>query len=399
MRRISWLVCALLAACGSSTITVTDQDAPVQNPPDAQPPGPCTGATQCPTGQVCNPTTSMCVADLSCTTHADCGTEAYCQANGTCAINVPHGQCDNDMNCVGQEHCDNHRCGCGGQLLGAEIVAPNVLIAIDRSDSMNEAIGPGQPTKWTVARNAIKSLAATYGDRIRFGLELWPGTNLMCTTGATCTAGAIFVDVGPNTAPDVATTLDSPDLRTCTLMTPIAATLKGLVSYAGLGDTTRDNFVVLVTDGSQNCSADGAPGAQATALQGRTPPVKTFAVGFGGAVDPAELNDIATKGGTALPGTTKYYKADDAQGLVDAFNSIIGSVVSCDYTLSQQPDSPDLLRIYFGTTEVFRDTSHTMGWDYDTTSMKLTFYGATCDQVKAGTAGNLVVSYGCPRIP
>ncbi len=396
MRRIVGLVCAVLAACGSSTITTMDQDAPAQNPPDAPPPpGPCTGATSCPTGQVCNPANSMCTGTLACTTHSDCGVEAYCQPNGMCAINVPHGVCDTDQNCVGQEHCDNGRCGCGGVLLGAVTIAPNVLIAIDRSDSMNQAIGQGQPSKWTVAKNTIDSLVTTYSNRIRFGLELWPGTNLSCSAGGTCNAGKVFVDVGPGTATMVQDTLTM--ASTCSFMTPIAATLNALVTYAGLGDASRSNYVLLVTDGEENCNGD--PGAAATALRGRTPEVKTFVIGFGGQVNATQLNDLATKGGTARTGTTKYYQADDAAGLESAFNTIVGSVVSCSFTLSQQPDSPDRLYIYFGTTQIPRDTSHAMGWDYDPTSMALTFYGVTCDEIKAGTAGALVVSYGCPVIP
>ncbi|HKA88832.1 MAG TPA: VWA domain-containing protein [Haliangiales bacterium] len=375
-----------------------DLDAPMQGAPDAPPPpGPCTGATSCPIGQVCNPANHMCTGSLGCTTHSDCGAQAYCQPNGMCAVNVPHGLCDNDQNCVGQEHCDNGRCGCGGQLLGAVTIAPNVLIAIDRSASMNEVIGPGQPTKWNIAKTAIKNLTNMYNDRIRFGLELWPGKNLECTTGGTCVAGAVFVDVGPGTATMIASKLDDPNTMTCHFMTPIAATLNDLVAYPGLGDATRSNYVLLVTDGEENCKGD--PGAAATALRGRTPEVKTFVIGFGGQVNAAQLNDIATKGGTDRTGTTKYYQADDAAGLESAFNTIVGSVVSCSYTLSQPPASPDRLYIYFGTTLIPRDTSHAMGWDYDPVSMSLTFYGSTCNQIKAGTAGNLVVSYGCPVIP
>ena len=221
------------------------------------------------------------------------------------------------------------------------------------------------------------------------------GTALTATLGSIAVAGHVFVDTGAGTGAMVKSQLGL--AATCTLMTPIGASLNALVTYAGLGDTSRSNYVLLVTDGEENCG--GNPGDAATALLGRTPEVKTFVIGFGGEVNATQLNDLATKGGTARPGTTKYYQADDAAGLQSAFNSIIGSVVSCSFTLSQQPDSPDRLYIYFGATQVPRDTSHTMGWDYDPTSMALTFYGMSCNSIKDGTAGNLVVSYGCPVIP
>jgi len=394
MNRLALLL--VLGACGSSSITSPNNDAPMQFEIDART-GPCTRASQCPPGNICNPADGMCVTTLPCTTHSECGGEAYCAAGGMCAPSVPHGPCDNDQNCIGQEACNpaTHICGCGGQLLSTEIVAPNVLIAIDRSDSMNELIGG--VSKWTIAKAAINSLVATFGDRVRFGLELWPGTDPMCSTGGECNPGIVNVDVGPGTATDISDALAA--AHTCHFKTPIAPTLKALVSYAGLGDASRANYVLLVTDGAQNCDADGPPGPQATALRNRVPEVKTYAVGFGTAVDAAELNDIADKGGTARPGNPKYYQADDSAQLVTAFQSIIGGVLTCSYTLSTQPSDPGRLFVYFGGNQIPRDTSHTNGWDYDATSMQLTFYGTTCDQVRAGTAGALAVSYGCPIIP
>src|SRR5262249_48226651 len=143
---------------------------------------------------------------------------------------------------------------------------------------------------------------------------------------------------------DIGNFLDG--VTTCSLSTPIGGTLEGLLGYAGLKDTTRDNYVILVTDGDERCSGDG-PGAP-TKLRMLTPPVKPFAVGFGGDVDATVLTNIATNGGTARAGDPKYYQADDEAALKAAFATITGSALSCTYSLAMKPDDPTKIFVYFG---------------------------------------------------
>jgi hypothetical protein len=71
-------------------------------------------------------------------------------------------------------------------------VAPNILVVLDRSDSMNEPLGTS--TKWDAAKGALAELAGKYGQGARLGLALYPGTDLSCATGANCEAGAVFVE-------------------------------------------------------------------------------------------------------------------------------------------------------------------------------------------------------------
>ena len=395
------LLLLVLGACGSSSIT-SNNDAPIGTDIDAKPAGPCTRASDCEAGNICNPANGMCVPSLPCTTHAECGGEAYCTPGGMCAPSVPYGPCDNDENCTGQQACnlDTHLCGCGGQPLSTEIVIPNMLIAIDRSDSMRQAAGSGG-SKWNVAKAAVGTIVDMFGDRIRFGLDLWPGTDQLCTTGGDCSGGAVFVDVGPNTAGPIKDFLlpitDAPE-HLCNFGTPIGTALTFIGGYSGLKDTSHNNYVLFMTDGIQNCTGDNALVAADNLLMS-TPPVPTFVVGFGGGVDAMDLNALADAGGRPRAGATKYYTANDPTTLLTAFQEIVGAVLSCSFTLSSQPNDPGRLFVYFGDTQIPRELSHNNGWDYDATSMQLTFYGATCEQVKAGTSGALAVSYGCPVVP
>jgi hypothetical protein len=180
-------------------------------------------------------------------------------------------------------------------------------------------------------------------------------------------------------------------------MTPIGRTLGRLVGYAPLADTTRDNYVVLVTDGDENCGGNGP--AQAAALLAQNPPVKTFVIGFGGDVSGATLGQIATNGGTARPSPPLYYQANDEAALRQAFDDIAASVGTCTFTISGAADSADRLFVFLGQTQIARDPTHRTGWDYEVGPKRLTFYGATCDQVRRGGAGELSVSFSCPIVP
>jgi hypothetical protein len=93
-----------------------------------------------------------------------------------------------------------------------------------------------------------------------------------------------------------------------------------------------------------------------------------------------------------------YYQADDAVGLAAAFDEIVRGVVSCEYRLDRAPD--DLARVFVfldDTTMVARDTAHGDGWDYDEATQTITFYGGPCDALRAGTARDVDIVFGCPE--
>src|SRR5262249_30720969 len=162
----------------------------------------------------------------------------------------------------------------------------------------------------------------------------------------------------------------------------------------GLKDTMHANFVLFMTDGEQNaCSGDFEQAARD--LRGANPPVLTYVVGFGTGVNVVQLDGLAEAGGTPRPGAAggmddpKYYKANDPTELLNAFQTIVGQIVSCTYTLASRPDDPSRIFVYVGagTTamQLPRDPTHTNGWDYDDATMSLTFYGATCNALRGGS--------------
>jgi hypothetical protein len=307
---------------------------------------------------------------------------------------VVDGACALDEECLLGQTCIGNACvdGCGGSLFAAEAVPPNMILAVDRSDSMNSPPTSGANTKWEIAITATNNLVAAYEGQIRFGLSLFPGTNQSCSQGATCGAGAVNVTVSPANGTSIASFRTN--AGTCSLKTPISQELTMLKNDPGLADASRANYVVLLTDGEHNCSGD--PVAAVTALRNENPEVKTFVVGFGGGVSPTQLNAMAVAGGTDRPGGTKYYQADNALALEAAFDDIAGQALSCTYALAEVPPDPDLLFVYFDGASVPRDLSQTNGWNYSAGQNQLTFYGPKCTQLRNGDVDELVIVYGCP---
>jgi len=215
--------------------------------------------------------------------------------------------------------------------------APQVLIVLDRSSSMNDLVAGTTDTKWDVAVTSIDALMTAFPTGVDFGLMIFPDPN-------ECSPGSVFVDVGPGTASAITGELTPPPAAGN--WTPLSQSLDAVAAYAPLLDPTRRNYVLLVTDGWQWCSPYDASTrldaeASATALLGLG--IETYAIGFGGSVDPLVLNRIAFQGGTAPAGCDPngadataadlcYYQADDSPGLTAALMAIAGSITTeeCD---------------------------------------------------------------------
>jgi hypothetical protein len=413
VRKISSFALGTLAlfavACGGSGSGGSGSDGGGGGGGDGGGGGGCDSASDCSGTEVCNPQTNECDGDLSCTEHGDCGPGGFCP-DGTCQENETGGPCDDDANCTGGDTCIGGFCGCEGAAFAAEPVTPNMMIVLDKSGSMvqdlegdcamldndddctyppyegNESPNPDwdAPAKWTVASDAMGAILTSHGDRVRFGLVTF-------ASDSNCGAGNVRVDIGNDTEAMIQTTIDGTSPRGST---PIGRTLDDLVGHSTLADNTRPNYVLLVTDGQEMCG--GSPVAAARDLFEQSPSVRTFVVGFGGGVSASTLNNMAEEGGTARPGTTKYYQADDAAELATALDAILGSVLSCTYQLDQVPEDVEQLYVYADGAQVGRDTSRTEGWDYDPETNTVTFYGQICQDLQDGTIADVAIVYGCP---
>lgn len=215
---------------------------------------------------------------------------------------------------------------------------PDMLIVLDRSESMGASPGKGPdggvlPSKWTLAVDAVDAITAAPADgKLRYGLEVLPKVAGGCGTGDT------LVPLGLSAGATIASTLAKTPL---VLGTPIGGALKVAQATLQSAKTTgRAQYAILVTDGAETCStASPLPVVQALAAAD----VKTYVVGFGGAVDKALLNELACAGMTATNfktsckktnagyvsngGTTPlFFSAQDGATLKTALSTITGGV-------------------------------------------------------------------------
>src|SRR5690606_22077653 len=131
-------------------------------------------------------------------------------------------------------------------------------------------------------------------------------------------------------------------------------------------DPEIPRFMILVTDGAANCSADATTNQELMEVYDENLPIvvgdayndldiATFVVGIdivdaltGSGNDGApeantfeRLNDVAVAGGFPRPGNEKFFNTINEIELMDALSEIAGQVVSCVVPLDMPPVHPN----------------------------------------------------------
>ena len=253
--------------------------------------------------------------------------------------------------------------------------------------------------KWQAAVDAIAELTRRYEGQIRFGLSLFPDLQ-----GGSCEQVDFVVPVADaNEGPirDLLTAaLDSGDRYwpdgPC--VTNIDTAMEQATLEPRLLRPDERGFAMLVTDGEQsgNC-AGGDAGTHRFITELNARGVSTFVVGFGGAVDAAQLDAFALAGGLPRPDAPHYYQADDAPALLAALQNIGSQVVSCDFALADAPPNQFDIHVFFDNQEeVPHDVAHVEGWDYDPGRQMVTFFGTACERLTQRVVSDVDVVFGCP---
>jgi hypothetical protein len=288
---------------------------------------------------------------------------------------------------------------CGQQTfnIGLSQQEPNVLLVLDKSGSMQDpSSAGGTDTKWDTAKSAIFSLLMGYTGKVRWGLSVFPKLG-----GQECDAGDLQIPFGPDRSQAIINLLTPITVDKIGGSTPTETTLQNLQVTAGLDDTTRNNYILLLTDGLPTCSQDGKVTPVVAALYAQSPSVRTFVVGIGSDTEsnPMQLNEWAVAGHTdrAAPATSKYYQANNINDLNMAFAEIAAGIASCTYQLSMAPDDPSLIVVTVDGQSVVQDATN--GFTYDAGSQSMTFHGSSCDALKSGSAKQVQLVYGCAPGP
>ncbi len=370
--------CQGVGSCGSTAVCLASGTCA----------GKCTTGADCAASEKCS-TVGGCVPTGGCGDKADCAAGQLCNAVGKCISDCKTSGCNMGSTCASDGTCvqaaaDGGATSCGGELFQAAKVNSNMFIAFDKSGSMTELING--VSKWDIGTAAIKQVTSQYQSQIQFGLMLFPAGG---GNAQQCVPGPVSVTVGDQRAASIGTALDmnGPGGKT-----PIGGVLTAAGLVPELSDPMRANYVMLVTDGSETCMGNGTQAATTNLAQKG---IKTFVVGFGSGVSAQNLADIATAGGTARPGATKYYQADDAPGLLAAFNLIAQGALGCEYRLATAPPDPAKVFVYVNGVLQNRDVVHGNGWDYSPATVRITFYGGLCNLVATDSTARVSIVYGC----
>src|SRR6478609_7692155 len=330
---------------------------------------------------------------------------------------------------------------CGDQRIPAISDPPNLYFVVDRSGSMAEQL-PGSPySKYENARIAISVMLRAVGHRVRYAAAVYPA--LLNEDG--CAPGLSIFPITAGDSPKYAAKGQNGPVLTELLSrlgnnppsggTPTAATLRELEPKI-VGLDGKKTYVVLITDGAPNCNQalrcgvdECIPNIEHLTLSGVTcddsfnccspkvgadncvdsdeseaavadyqaAGVDTFVVGMPGSeAYRSVLNRLASAGNTARAGNTQYYAVSDTEQLTLALHTIGARVaLSCDLPLSEVPENPELVNVYFDD-QVVPKNDHD-GWRY-LDDQTVQFVGSTCDTLSSGDVLNVQVLSGCPSV-
>ncbi len=297
--------------------------------------------------------------------------------------------------------------------------AADLILVIDRSGSMADRLaseGPGQPSKWSLLRNALQSTLPMFQSQIDVGALFFPETRV-ANGAAACTFAAIpAVDVAPDvgTAPAILGIFDStmPVGATPTA----AALLRAYTYFVRNPNRARARYLVLATDGGPNCNTaldpatcvctnlsdgcnvgfdyggieclDAARTESELRAMDTSPvvPIPTFVIGLSDQSDPHftdTLTSMAIAGGrpNRLPdGSPTFYDVRTPGELPTAFATIQNTIARCTFvTPSRPPPGVGSVGISVGGVTVPQDPTHTNGWDWtDRPFGELTLFGPAC---------------------
>ena len=344
----AWLACT---ACSSESgnegfDSHADPDAPADQEGEA-----CTaGDPFCSAdgGQVlrCDPATGGVTVVQQCESGTLCAAGAcqatVCTPNSSQCINETASQvCRSDGSAWDVVVCNDFR-KCSEETGLCEFPCKlRVFVLIDQSGSMGE----GTPTKWEQSRQAMQQLlASAAAAEVEFGLGAFP------MDGNCGIDGMIIYPIPVDPIDRIDEYYAS---HSANGATPLLDAVRYLLvdTAANLNDPAYYNFILLISDGadtcySNHCTADcgfdlgcltdcenraeaeviaGLGDATATLLGSLS--IRTFVIGFGSDVAPAELDAVAVNGGTVLG---RWLDAADVTELTAAFQQILDEMMECN---------------------------------------------------------------------
>jgi hypothetical protein len=279
---------------------------------------------------------------------------------------------------------------CNDETQSGTMIAPNLMLVLDISESMNRSINNdqypanGEQSRLDILKEKVISFITNNKD---------------------------LKDVQDRDDSAITTLTNNINALVAANYTPTSQALETVSKH--LTDTTRDNYVLLVTDGVPTCPSGNMNGdandnlltlnAVKALYNDNNRRIRTFVIGIGETVNTDGkqlLNDCAEAGHTDREGDTKYYPAlnadDIAKGLADITNRL-----SCKITTKKDPVINtglyvDRLWLVYndGNNDVAIPRGSTNGFEY-IGNYTFEIYGNYCDMLMSGKITNIHIIMGC----
>ena len=344
------------------------------------------------------------------------------------------------------------KASCANNVARTEPLPVVIELVVDTSGSMGQAAPGGRASKWAVTRDGLKAAMDSLPGSTGVGVLYFPSMNTSASgpaanetdpprpvTACVDSSSALGIDVlgQPGSAHRTAIA-SSLDARNPAGGTPTDDAF-GL-GLAAIQATTLPGkrFIVLITDGQptflSGCRGTGNivdavdPRPIVTAVTGAMASgVETFLIGSPGSEGAGRvpffadartwLSMAASAGGTATPGCSDTGPAfchfdmsqqpNFSDALRGALQQIVGSVLSCDYTLPPPPAGTTLdvnnVNVIFTPAggkpalvgKVPDGTACTTGWQYSSDQKSVVLCSDTCNQVQGSSDPQVDVLFGC----
>jgi hypothetical protein len=339
----------------------------------------------CPKGETCEPDTGACSGGgAAC--QATCLEGTFCSVSGEC---IDEGACHGDGDCNEEGLvCDTEIQACvqGSGCIDGEIptkrLGPNLMILFDRTGSMANALEGSSETRLDAARKAVIEVLQAHEGEVRFGISLFSA----CKAGG-CSPGIVNDPLGSETITMKLTLEETTACQSGNAETSLGATLQKFVGYAPLQAEGRDNAILVIADGGDNCMGDPVAAAKAIAGQPISVPIHT--IGFTAAANTAELQAISG----ASPDAT-YASALTGEALKGAAENVVKLLKSCSFDLAYPPKSPDI-HVFFNDEPQEIPESGIDGWTINPGGTAVIFHGMACNFITGGNVADVDVVEGC----
>jgi hypothetical protein len=346
---------------------------------------------------------------------------------------------------------------CASAAYVGKLLPSSILFTVDRSGSMNcnlppltdsrsceenpVAVDATQPTKWGVLTSSLSAAI----DQLTSVPSASAGLTFFSDNDTCGVQSRPNVGLAPLSTPQANALKSALEATTPGGGTPIiGAVILGYKYLQQEAQAPGNRYVVLVTDGSDSCidkyAAEGVTGDVVDRLLNTEEPkaisvnIRTFVIGAPGSeLNRGFLSKVAFAGGTARDPACDHSSDDPAPGtechldmtrttdfgkdLSSALRAITGqAALSCEFVVPQsdgtQPVDPTKVNVDYykgGNTsdpaskvELFRDDTKACdagasGWQYAEGTTKIEVCGEPCDQIRADSTAQVVVSIGCQQ--